>query len=418
MRSPTRRAARSSSSGARGFALALALSLAAPAAWAQSDDLPLSDLPVPTTPIPAAKKKPAKPKGHNKPETAPGAAPSDSGGALIAAPATPALPDVPMLNLSTRIGISLVRSPIFDEATSADLESGLRGVAFQAPLSQNPVVLRPALDAAPGDLCGADDDACFLSRAGREGLDTVVVAVAEKSGAGVSLRLRQLSVVGHKNLGEAKGESPSDRLSLKAEAEALACKLLVPTGCTGELQLDVGQAEILYAGRVLPKGNTVPMLLQLPLGLAPLSAREEGKTGPTRLVPVLREKALGIALSVRAGRDGIPKLVTLDELEQPAPDAAVVETSSPGHRSSWTRPTGFAVAGAGAAVLAAGLIEGAHAKSLLNSASAAYASNGGAYRESNLPGLNSGNSAAHTANTLLLVGGIAAAAGLTLALAF
>jgi len=396
------------------IAAALTLLAASPAVRATEpdagDELPLADLPGAAAPAPPAKKKH---KGKNKKDEAP--AGSDASGAFVAAPPPAnALPEIPMLNLSTRIGVTLVRTPLLDESTTADVESGLRGIAFQAPMSQNPIVMRTALEV----VCAPDDDPCFLARGAREGVDTVVVAVAEKRPSGVALRVRALAVLGQKRLSELSGEAPLDRLAIKAEAEGLLCKLLVPTGCSSEIEIDAGQAELLYDGRVLPKGNTIPMHLTLPVGLAPLSAREGGRTGPVRLFPVLREKSVGIALTVRASSDGVPQLATLAELDHPpVPVLAVSSSSEPSRRIGWNKPAGFGVAGAGAVLLAVGIVEGVHAKSLLNSAQSSYEAQG-AWASSELPTLRSGNSAAHTANVLFIVGSIAAAAGLAFALTF
>ncbi len=379
-----------------------------------ANDLPLTDLPD----LPAVKKKTPKPKVKKKEENA---QVDDATGGLVAAPPTQSslppptrLPDVPGLTLSTHFGVTLVRSQLLDEATTADIESGMRGIAFQAPMSQYPMVLRATPEAA----CAADDDPCFIAKGAKEGADTVIVAVAERSAAGITMHLRELSIFGRRRVSEKQIESPDERISLKAATEGLLCKMIVPAGCTNELLIDVGRADLLYDGRVLPKGNTVPMRLALPVGLAPLSAREGGRTGPTRLVPVLREKMTGVALTVRPDGDGLPALATLSELDHPpAPSAATIAQAA--HRRALVgKVAGFGVAGAGVVVLAAGFIEGLHAHSLLSQSQSAYDSHPGAWASSELSTLHNGNSAARTANILFIAGGIAAAAGLTFALTF
>ena len=84
----------------------------------------------------------------------------------------------------------------------------------------------------------------------------------------------------------------------------------------------------------------------------------------------------------------------------------------------WTRPTGFAIAGLGAAAGLVGVWQGSRSKGFVNDANAAYDRNGGAYLAKDFVTLQSAKSAASTANALFVVGGLLAAAGLTMALAF
>jgi hypothetical protein len=397
--------------------------IASPSAWAQEEELSLEALPGMSAQKPP-KKAPAKKKSGKEKAAKEAAAPEvEIGGAIIALPpiepSVLALPEPPILNLNARIAVTFVRTPLIDEATATQLDSALRAVAFLAPLSQNPTVLRPALDAPERSICQADDDSCFLNMAAKDGADSVAVATMSKTDSGVNIRVRRLAVRTRESLGEASAESPNDPVALKAQTEALLCELLVPAGCANEIQIDTSGAEILYEGRVLPRGKYLPMRVVLPVGLAPLSARLAGKTGVQRLVPVLREKMSGVAISVRFERDGTPLMLTPVEAEtyRPAPPPALPREEGP-PEARWPRPVGFAVAGVGGALLLAAVLEGAHSKSLLSDARAAYNSNGGAYRPADLDGLRSGNSAAHTANILYVASAIAAAAGLTVALEF
>jgi hypothetical protein len=392
-------------------------------ALAQEEELSLEALPGLNTQKPP-KKAPAKKKAGKEKDSKEAAAPDvELGGAVIALPPSEsselALPEPTTLNPDARIAVIFVRTPLVDEATATQLDSALRAVAFLAPLSQNPTVLRPALDAPESSICHADDDSCFVNMAAKDGADSVAVATISKTKSGMNIRVRRLAVRTRKSLGEASAESPNDPVALKAQTEALLCEQLVPDGCANEIQIDTSGAEILYEGRVLPRGKYVPMRVVLPVGLAPLSARLKGKTGAERLVPVLREKMSGVAISVRFERDGTPLMLSPVEAETyrpPPPPALPQEEVPPDAR--WPRPVGFAVVGAGGALLLTAILEGAHSKSLLSDARAAYNSNGGAYRPADLDGLRSGNSAAHTANILYLASAIAAAAGLTVALEF
>ena len=74
--------------------------------------------------------------------------------------------------------------------------------------------------------------------------------------------------------------------------------------------------------------------------------------------------------------------------------------------------------GVGAAVAAAGLYFGAKSHSDLDKAETAFRTNGGAYRTADINALNSGNSAARTANTLFAVSGVLLAATALITFAF
>ena len=75
---------------------------------------------------------------------------------------------------------------------------------------------------------------------------------------------------------------------------------------------------------------------------------------------------------------------------------------------------------AGAGLVAAGIAvaEGAHSKSLLDSAENGYRANGNVYRPADVSNLQSGNSAARTANVLFATAGVLVASGLLLTFAF
>ncbi|MCA1827610.1 MAG: hypothetical protein ABR567_11105 [Myxococcales bacterium] len=128
---------------------------------------------------------------------------------------------------------------------------------------------------------------------------------------------------------------------------------------------------------------------------------------------------LGCKLLVPAGCPA-----SYGKIEPPAPVAvpaaavAAAPPAPPPSRRSWKKPTAFAVLGVGAAVAATGLYFGAKSHSDLNSAESAFQSNGGAYRTGDLSTLNSGNSAARTANVLFGVAGGLLAASALIAFAF
>jgi hypothetical protein len=86
--------------------------------------------------------------------------------------------------------------------------------------------------------------------------------------------------------------------------------------------------------------------------------------------------------------------------------------------SRWTKPTGFSMAGLGAAAALVGAWQGSKSKGLVSDANTAFDRNGGAYRATDLTTLQSAKSAASTANALFVVGGLLAAAGLAIAFVF
>jgi hypothetical protein len=101
-----------------------------------------------------------------------------------------------------------------------------------------------------------------------------------------------------------------------------------------------------------------------------------------------------------------------------APVAAIAPAPAPAPRHTWTRTAGYVTAGVAVAAAATGLYFGAKSRSDLNAAESAYRNNGGVYQPSDLNTLQSGNSAAHTANALFIASGVLLAAGAVLTFAF
>ena len=427
------------------------------------DDLSLDDLPL--DPLPAAKKKkPAKPKPapeaskKSRREVSPPAdAPSQAGSSpFIAAPPTPedpslpaaplvpappptsaplatpaaprapppaaapAVPEPPLLKLVAQFGVSFLRSGLVDEATAAEIESGLRGIASLSPISQKPLVLQPG--AVP---CAAEDDGCFVGLGARQGLDEVMVATVARVDNALLLRVRRIDVAAKKSTAEARLPGLSgERTELKAAAEALLCKLIVPAGCIGELLVATGGAELAVDGKLLPRGEGNPERaerVKLPVGLHALRAKLGKTAGPERMVAVLREEQTGPPWSIKIDAGGLPVLVAPGERAPAAAPGAAVSTAAPrdpGEPTHWTRLAGYGAAGAGALALAIGGVQGARSSSKLSDSEAAYKKNGGAYTRGDLANLQSANSAASSANLLFVVGGVLAVAGAALVLAF
>ena len=115
---------------------------------------------------------------------------------------------------------------------------------------------------------------------------------------------------------------------------------------------------------------------------------------------------------------GAPAEASAAQEKRPAPPAALSEGTAPAESPRWGKLAGYGAAGLGAVLLGVATIEGARSSSMLSDAEASFRANGGAYAQRDLPNLQSANSAAHTANLLFLLGGVAVAAGAALLFAF
>ena len=102
----------------------------------------------------------------------------------------------------------------------------------------------------------------------------------------------------------------------------------------------------------------------------------------------------------------------------PAAAIATAPAAPAARGRGWKRPTAFTTLGVGAAVAAAGLYFGARSHSDIDKAETAFRANGGAYRTADISALNSGNSAARTANTLFAVSGVLLATTALITFAF
>lgn len=113
-----------------------------------------------------------------------------------------------------------------------------------------------------------------------------------------------------------------------------------------------------------------------------------------------------------------PTAAPAEQEKRPAPPAALSEGTAPAAGPRWGKLAGYGTAGLGAVLLGVATIEGARSSSMLSDAEASFKANGGAYAQRDLPTLQSANAAAHTANLLFLLGGVAVAAGAALLFAF
>ena len=314
-------------------------------------------------------------------------------------------PSAPAITLSS-VGV-LLQNDGLDAASAARVDEGLRGVVEAAPLTRlGPVLARPVKPCT--------DDACLISQAAVQTMDQLLVATYATGG----LRLRLLDVASKKALAEASQATVArEPQEAAAWAEALACKILVPAGCSGEVSVDASEGvQLELDGKPLLRGEK----RLVPVGVHQLTARAGGKVAQ-RALPVSREGAL--ALSTRQV-DGELRLLAPGETQPVAQPLAVqsaprlATAAAPSAPRRWTRPAGLATLGAFAAVTVAGIYFGAKSHSDLNHAESSFRTNGGAYRSGDLAALNSGNSAAHTANALFIASGVLLAAGALLTWAF
>ncbi len=314
------------------------------------------------------------------------AAPAAVAAPSPASPSSTALPPPPLLKLSNQIGV-LVQA----DAAQAALESGLQAIAALAPLSQ-----RPRLVPRPAQRCG--DDACAIELG--KSLDELIVASLQAG----QLRLRVLEIATRQRVGDPQ-QAGVKEAEAPAAAEAMACRVLVPAGCTGELKLTVAPGV-----RVEVDGTAVPPTgARLPVGLHALVTRS-GSRSTARTIAIVHETPLSLLLP----EDG--------ESPRAAPLAVIAETppadAPPARGRSWNKPAGIAVASAGAVAAGLGVYFGARSRSDLGTAEAAYRSNGSAYRTGDVATLSAGNSSARKANLLFAASAVLAGAGALLIFAF
>ena len=313
-------------------------------------------------------------------------------------PSQPQLPPIEPLSRPPRgtvlVGV-LVLGALPDGVSSLMVE-GLRAVLKLAPTVKDAVVLD-----APQP---CTKEACWIMAGAAANVGQVIVAAFQ----GGSLRMKVVDVATRKQLAQAQRERVSSIPDeATASAEALACQLLVPAGCTGQVVVDAPEGvELSLDGQVLRSGQS----RMVPVGVHTLRIKE-GDTLSLRLLPVLHERTNALAL-------GAPPAPAPVAAPAAAPVAAIAPAPAPVPRRTWTRTAGYVTAGVAVAAAATGLYFGAKSRSDLNAAESAYRNNGGVYQPSDLNTLQSGNSAAHTANALFIASGVLLAAGAVLTFAF
>jgi len=313
-------------------------------------------------------------------------------------PSQPQLPPIEPLSRPPRgtvlVGVLVLGA--LPDGVSSQMAEGLRAVLKLAPSVKDAVVLD-----APQP---CTNEACWIMAGAAANVGQVIVAAFQ----GGALRMKVVDVATRKQLAQAQRERVSSNPDeATASAEALACQLLVPAGCTGQVVVDAPEGvELSLDGQPLRSGQS----RMVPVGAHTLRIKE-GDTVSTRPLPVLHERTNALAL-------GAPPVPAPVAAPVAAPLAAIAPAPAPAPRRTWTRTAGYVTAGVAVAAAATGLYFGAKSRSDLNAAESAYRNNGGVYQPGDLNTLQSGNSAAHTANALFIASGVLLAAGAVLTFAF
>lgn len=354
----------------------------------------------PSAPPPLPLPGTAKPPETAKPAEAAAPAPAQPGETQLPLPPLvppPQLPVPPLVTLSSDLGVA-VQNDGLDPAGAARVAEGLRGVARLAPHAKNaPLLPKPSQPCA--------DESCWAAVAAAFGVDQLLLATYAKG----ALKVELIDVAAKKGLASAEQAGvPSEPAAATAWAEALACKLLVPSGCTGEASVNSSEGvSVELDGTPLKSGEKRAVAV----GMHSLKARAGAKTAEREL-PVSRE---GAPILYARVVDGAPQILD----RPPAAPAVAVEAALPSRAPArrWTKPVGYAALGAGVVAAGVGAYFGARSRSQINDAESAF--HGGAYgstSDANL--LSSGNSKAHTANALFIASDVLLAAGAIVTFAF
>ena len=332
---------------------------------------------------------PAKKKRSKKAPAKPPSSDAQAEGQLSLPPLAPLTAPQPLKSVGVLVQGGL------PEQVAARVREGLRSAAGFAPGVKETVALEVPQPCA--------DEACWVTAGVARNLDHVAVASWDAG----RLSVRLVDVGSRKVVQEAQrtGVSP-DPMEAMAWTEALGCKVMVSAGCSGQVMVeaDFGISLELDGEPLRPGEKRL-----VPVGVHALRIKE-GTSESLRDLPVLLEGTP--AVSVASSRRPPPAASA-------APVAAVAASPSPPPaRRTWTRSAGYASAGAAVLAAGAGAYFGAKSRSDLDRAESGYRANGGAYQPADLQALQSGNSAAHTANALYVVSGVLLAAGAVLAFAF
>jgi hypothetical protein len=190
---------------------------------------PFVAAPPPAVP-PLPQPEPAKPAEPAPTVAVPPSKPAEPAPTVAAPPSKPLPAELPLPPLQLPALVPLIVTTVgvvfqndgLDPAAAARVDAGLRGVAKTAPLIRlGPVLARPAQPCA--------DDACLAVQAATQSMDQLLVASYAKG----ALRVRLFDVAKKKTLSEEQHQPvAADGAEATAWAQLLACKLLMPAGCS------------------------------------------------------------------------------------------------------------------------------------------------------------------------------------------
>ena len=353
--------------------------------------------------------------------TLPGKA--DPKAAAAPAPIQLELPDLlkPDIKPTYQLGIyKLVHPGQPDEPMFDEIEKILVSVSEVAPAVRSTVLMK-----SPPKACDLEDDGCFALLGGFQQLHQILVGSVIKGDNGLAVRVRLIDVQSQRRISQAEQiVASTDPTELKAWAEAMACKLLIPGGCHGEALVDLDQPEMQLIVDQSPLKRTgdgkSPEKLRLPVGVHRMRVTVGQRTSLERALPILRIGTPGVSLYARQFAEGglsllAPQDLPLDKDGNRKVPPSVRPKVAEG---KWTRPVGYVIAGVGVAAAGVGGFQGLRSKSLVDEANQAYDTNKGAYLPADLTKIDQAKSAASTANILLISGAVLVAVGLTMAFAF
>ena len=297
-----------------------------------------------------------------------------------------------------------------DKAYLDSIQKSFFDVARDSPLLKDAVLLG---DSSCGDV---RDAACFSSVGRLARCQNVMVGSSAAKGNGFVLSVRMFEVGKARMMPGSEVEQvlETDRQSdVQAWAEGQACRAL-QVKCVGRLYVDADLKDmnIYVDNRLAPKSGKTPEEIGVEPGVHGVRIAIGQRTSLEKKVAVRRGQLSDLIYARQTDKGGLP-LTLASELRGAGKPGPSVDSSD----GSWTKPLGYSAAAAGLVVAAVGVYEGAHAKSLINSSNASYASQQ-AYLQGDVATVDSAKSAARTANILYVVGAVLLAAGLTTAFAF
>ena len=283
-------------------------------------------------------------------------------------------------------------------------------VAKESPLLKDAVLL------AQSSKCDPHDASCVAAVGRLAHCQNVLVGSSAAKGNGFVLSVR-IFQVGKQTVmpgSEVEQVLETDRQSdVQAWAEGQACRAL-QVNCVGRLYIDADRKDmsIYVDNRLAPRKYKSPEVFGVVPGVHEVRISIGQRTSLPKKV-ALRRSGLSETIYARQTEKGGIPLFLGSELAGHKPDASVDVAEG-----SWTKPTGYTVAGVGLVAAGVGVFEGLHGKSLRDQAQSNYVKNGNTYVAADVSTLNSAHSAANLGNVLTIAGAVLVVAGAVLVFAF